>query len=162
MKARLLIATSVATFLFLLSAHSWADSETPTDGSGISPGVDATPRTESQPSVPTVGQPGPQGPRGLRGQAGPPVPQGHERIQQDIKSWNPASASFVEARDEKLLATTVDNDRLVLSQARAEDARLQAQVNALRKEKADASLLWLVVGLTVVCVGGLLVYLATI
>mgnify|MGYP001563381896 FL=1 len=48
MKARLLIATSVATVILLSAAPLWADPETPTEDSGISVGVDATPKDEPQ------------------------------------------------------------------------------------------------------------------
>ena len=84
----------------------------------------------------------------------PPAPQGHERVYQETKSWNPASVSFVEARDSR-----------EAQQRRAADAReaeARQRADAELAKKADASLLWLAFGIVVVVGGGLLVYLPTI
>ncbi|MEK7202062.1 MAG: hypothetical protein AAB669_00810 [Patescibacteria group bacterium] len=71
-----------------------------------------------------AGQPGPQGPTGPQGEKGHPgetrivytggqhgrrtvaaaQPIGHKKVYQEVKSWNPASVKFVEARDAKNLA----------------------------------------------------------
>ena len=72
------------------------------------------------------------------------------------------SRSFMETRDARLLATTVGNDQMVNKQSQARDAHLQAQLDELRKEKADTSLLWLVIGFTIVVCGGLVVYLPSV
>ena len=64
---------------------------------------------------------GSQGPRGLQGPPGPKgrdgkdAKIGHRDVQQDIKSWNPASVSYVNARDQEILkkvSETPDPERI--------------------------------------------------
>jgi hypothetical protein len=67
-------------------------------------------------------------PRRRASQSRAPAP-GHRQVFQSIKSWNPASISFVEARDEK--------------EARARqkaDAKLQGQISEVQEESRKALL----------------------